>query len=105
MTLSATFRHPSVFAKSAVTVDRISGGRAEAGLGAGWWDREHDAYGFDLPELGPRMDAFEEQLEIVSRQWGEGAFSFDGEHFQIEGLDAQPKPVQRAAAVDRRRRG
>lgn len=94
MVSPATFRHPSVFAKSAVTVDRISGGRAEAGLGAGWWDREHDAYGFDLPELGPRMDAFEEQLEIVSRQWQEGAFSFDGEHFQIEGLDAQPKPVQ-----------
>jgi len=58
MVSPATFRHPSVFAKSAVTVDRISGGRAEAGLGAGWWEREHDAYGFDLPELGPRMDAF-----------------------------------------------
>ncbi|MBS1882883.1 MAG: TIGR03560 family F420-dependent LLM class oxidoreductase [Actinobacteria bacterium] len=94
MVSPATFRHPSVFAKSAVSVDQISGGRVEAGLGAGWWQREHDAYGFDLPELGARMDAFEEQLEIVTRQWQEGAFSFAGEHFRIDDLDAQPKPVQ-----------
>ncbi len=83
MVSPATFRHPSVFAKSAVTVDQISGGRVEPGLGAGWWDREHEAYGFDLPELGPRMDAFEEQLEIVTRQWEDGSFSFDGEHYKI----------------------
>jgi F420-dependent oxidoreductase-like protein len=95
MVSPATFRHPSVFAKSAVTVDQISGGRCEPGLGAGWWDREHEAYGFDLPELGPRMDAFEEQLEIASRQWADGPFDFAGEHFKIVGLDAQPKPVQR----------
>ena len=54
MVSPATFRHPSVFAKSIVTIDQISGGRVEPGLGAGWWDREHEAYGFDLPELGPR---------------------------------------------------
>jgi F420-dependent oxidoreductase-like protein len=95
MVSPATFRHPSVFAKSVVTVDQISGGRVEAGLGAGWWDREHEAYGFDLPELGPRMDAFEEQLEIVTGQFEDGAFSFSGEHFTVEGLDARPKPVQR----------
>ncbi len=94
MVSPATFRHPSVFAKNVVTVDQISGGRAIAGLGAGWWDLEHDAYGFDLKELGPRMDAFEEQLEVVTRSWGEGAFSFSGEHFSVELLDAQPKPVQ-----------
>jgi alkanesulfonate monooxygenase SsuD/methylene tetrahydromethanopterin reductase-like flavin-dependent oxidoreductase (luciferase family) len=95
MVSPATFRHPSVFAKLAVTVDQISGGRCEPGLGAGWWDREHEAYGFDLPELGPRMEAFEEQLEIATRSWDEGAFSFSGEHFQVELLDARPKPVQR----------
>jgi F420-dependent oxidoreductase-like protein len=95
MVSPATFRHPSVFAKSVTTVDQISGGRVEAGFGAGWWDREHEAYGFDLPKIGPRMDAFEEQIEIASRQWEDGAFSFDGEHFQIKDLDAQPKPVQR----------
>ena len=95
MVSPATFRHPSVFAKSIVTLDQISGGRVEPGLGAGWWDREHEAYGFDLPELGPRMDAFEEQLEVITKQWGDGPFSFDGEHFKIVDLDALPKPVQR----------
>jgi alkanesulfonate monooxygenase SsuD/methylene tetrahydromethanopterin reductase-like flavin-dependent oxidoreductase (luciferase family) len=95
MVSPATFRHPSVFAKNVATVDQISGGRAVAGLGAGWWDREHGAYGFELPELGPRMDAFEEQLEIATRSWEDGAFSFGGEHFSVEGLDARPKPVQR----------
>jgi F420-dependent oxidoreductase-like protein len=95
MVSPATFRHPSVFAKSVATVDQISGGRVEPGLGAGWWDREHEAYGFDLPALGPRMDAFEEQLQIATRQWEDGAFSFDGEHFKIVDLDALPKPVQR----------
>ncbi|OJU82733.1 MAG: hypothetical protein BGO11_13055 [Solirubrobacterales bacterium 70-9] len=95
MVSPATFRHPSVFAKSIATIDQISGGRVEPGLGAGWWDREHEAYGFDLPALGPRMDAFEEQLEIATRQWADGAFSFDGEHFKIVDLDARPKPVQR----------
>jgi alkanesulfonate monooxygenase SsuD/methylene tetrahydromethanopterin reductase-like flavin-dependent oxidoreductase (luciferase family) len=95
MVSPATFRNPSVFAKSFVTIDQVSGGRAEPGLGAGWWDREHEAYGFDLPALGPRMDAFEEQLEIIERQWGEEPFSFDGEHFRIIDLDARPKPVQR----------
>jgi F420-dependent oxidoreductase-like protein len=95
MVSPATFRHPSVFAKLAATVDQISGGRVSPGLGAGWWDREHEAYGFDLPELGPRMEAFEEQLEIATRSWADGAFSFSGEHFRVELLDAQPKPVQR----------
>jgi alkanesulfonate monooxygenase SsuD/methylene tetrahydromethanopterin reductase-like flavin-dependent oxidoreductase (luciferase family) len=95
MVSPATFRHPSVFAKLAATVDQISDGRCVAGLGAGWWDREHEAYGFDLPELGPRMTAFEEQLEIATRSWADGAFSFSGEHFSVVDLDARPKPVQR----------
>jgi F420-dependent oxidoreductase-like protein len=94
MVSPATFRHPSVFAKSIATIDQISGGRVEPGLGAGWWDREHEAFGFDLPEMGPRMDAFEEQLEVISKQWAEGAFSFDGEHFKVVDLDALPKPLQ-----------
>ena len=95
MVSPATFRHPSVFAKLAATVDQISGGRVSPGLGAGWWDREHEAYGFDLPELGPRMEAFEEQLEVATRSWADGAFSFSGEHFTVVDLDARPKPLQR----------
>ena len=91
----ATFRHPSLLAKSAVTVDHISGGRAEVGLGAGWYDAEHSAYGFPFPSTGTRMQMLAEQLEVVHRQWSEGSFSFDGQHYRVQDLDGQPKPVQR----------
>jgi F420-dependent oxidoreductase-like protein len=90
----ATFRHPSVLAKLAVTGDRISGGRVELGIGAGWLEAEHRAYGFPFPPLGVRMDRLAEQLSIIRGAWGPGPFSFDGEHWRIEALDARPKPVQ-----------
>jgi F420-dependent oxidoreductase-like protein len=94
MVSPATFRHPSVTAKSVVTVDHISGGRAELGLGAGWHEMEHRAYGFPFPDVTSRMQMLAEQLEIVRRQWGSEAFDFAGEHFRLEALDARPKPVQ-----------
>jgi F420-dependent oxidoreductase-like protein len=90
----ATFRHPAVLAKMAVTADHISGGRVELGIGAGWWEREHEAYGFDLPEVGPRMDALEEQMEVIRRHWEEGPFNYEGRHYRAENLDALPKPMQ-----------
>src|SRR5689334_17585970 len=68
MVSPATFRHPSVLANAALTVDHISGGRAELGLGAGWYELEHQAFGFAFPPLGERMEMLEEQLEIVHRQ-------------------------------------
>ncbi len=95
MVSPATFRHPAVLAKLAVTADHVSGGRVEVGIGAGWWEREHELYGFDLPPIGPRMDALEEQMAIIRGHWGEGPFSFEGEHYRAEDLDALPKPVQR----------
>jgi alkanesulfonate monooxygenase SsuD/methylene tetrahydromethanopterin reductase-like flavin-dependent oxidoreductase (luciferase family) len=88
----ATFRHPSVLAKSAVTADQISGGRIEVGIGAGWLDDEHARYGFRFPPTGVRMGMLEEQIEIVRRQWTESDVSFDGEHYRLEGLNALPKP-------------
>ena len=94
MVSPTTFRHPAVLAKSVVTADHISGGRVELGIGAGWWEREHEAYGIPLPEIGPRLDALEEQLQLIPRHWAPGPFSFDGEHYAAEGLDALPKPVQ-----------
>jgi F420-dependent oxidoreductase-like protein len=94
MVSPATFRHPAVLAKSVVTVDHISGGRAELGIGAGWWEREHEAYGIPLPEIAPRMDLLEEQMELIRRHWEEGPFSFDGRHYSAKDLDALPKPVQ-----------
>jgi F420-dependent oxidoreductase-like protein len=90
----ATFRHPAVLAKSVVTADHVSGGRVELGIGAGWWEREHEAYGIDLPPVGPRMDALEEQLELITRYWGDGPFNYEGRHYRAENLDALPKPVQ-----------
>ena len=91
----ATFRHPSVLAKAAATVDHVSGGRVELGVVAGWLEAEHRAYGFAFPDLRTRMDVMAEQLEIVARSWQEERFSFGGEHYRIEYLNALPKPVQR----------
>jgi alkanesulfonate monooxygenase SsuD/methylene tetrahydromethanopterin reductase-like flavin-dependent oxidoreductase (luciferase family) len=92
----ATFRHPSQLAKVVMTVDHVSGGgRVELGLGTGWNEAEHEAYGFPFPPMGERMDRFAEQLELIPRQWGEGPVSFDGGHYRTVELDALPKPVQR----------
>jgi F420-dependent oxidoreductase-like protein len=91
----ATFRHPSTLAKLVATADQISGGRIELGLGAGWNEREHAAYGFPLPDRRTRMDILEEQLQIVLGSWSDGQFSFEGGHYQLRDLDARPKPVQR----------
>ena len=94
MVSPATFRHPAVLAKAVVTADHVSGGRIECGIGAGWWEREHELYGFDLPPVGPRIDALEEQMQIVRGHWGPGPFSFEGRYFRAQELDALPKPVQ-----------
>ena len=91
----ATFRHPSVLAKTAATVDHVSGGRAELGIGAGWLEAEHRAYGFPFAPMRARMDVMAEQLEIVVRSFDDEPFSFNGEHYEIEDLDARPKSLQR----------
>jgi F420-dependent oxidoreductase-like protein len=89
-----TFRHPSVLAKSVATIDHVSGGRVELGLGAGWNAAEHAAYGFEFPQLGTRMELLEEQTEIVHRQWTEDSVTFDGRHYRLEECPALPKPLQ-----------
>ena len=91
----ATFRPPAVLAKNVVTVDHISGGRVELGLGAGWHEGEHRAHGFEFPATPVRMERLAEQLEIVTRSWSEDSFSFQGRHYQVQDLRALPKPVQR----------
>jgi F420-dependent oxidoreductase-like protein len=91
----ATFRHPSVLAKMVATVDHVSGGRAELGLGAGWHEGEHRAYGFEFPPTPIRMERLAEQLEIVTRSWTEDDVEFQGRHYQVQDLRALPKPVQR----------
>lgn len=94
MVSPASFRHPSILAKLVATADRISGGRIEPGIGAGWHQAEHAAFGFPFLPTGERMKVLEEQLEIVTGLWSEGEFEFHGEHYDLAPVDAQPKPVQ-----------
>ena len=94
MVSPATFRHPSVLAKSAVTVDHVSGGRVELGMGAGWNEREHVIYGFRFATARERVARFAEQLEIVHRQWTEEDFDFAGAYYRLDGSRAWLKPLQ-----------
>src|SRR3954453_387592 len=87
----APFRHPSELAKVVATADHVSGGRVELGLGAGWHEPEHRAYGFDFRPAGERMDRLAEQLEIVHGSWTMAPFSFSGAHYSLSELDAQPR--------------
>jgi len=91
----ATFRLPSLLANVAATADHVSGGRIELGLGAGWMEREHRAFGFPFPETPVRMAMFAEQLEIVHRLWTEALVDFHGEHYTLDDAPGLPKPVQR----------
>lgn len=97
MMTSATFRHPGPLAISVAGVDQMSGGRVELGLGAGWFEAEHTAYGIPFPDTGERFDRFEEQLAIVTGLWatplGE-RFDFTGRHYRLAGSPALPRPVQ-----------
>ncbi len=90
----ASFRHPSILAKCVVTADHVSGGRVELGMGAGWSEVEHLAYGFPFHDTSTRMEILSEQIEIVHRQWTEEEFSFEGRHYALSRLRALPKPVQ-----------
>ena len=90
-----SFRHPSVLAKLVTTADHTSRGRAELGLGSGWWESEHDRYGFPFLPLRERFDVLEEQIEIIVRQWRDETFSFDGAHYRVDQLDARPKTLAR----------
>ncbi|MCX6511321.1 MAG: LLM class F420-dependent oxidoreductase [Actinobacteria bacterium] len=94
---SATFRLPGQLAVAVAQIDDMSDGRIELGLGAGWFDAEHTAYGIPFPTLGQRFDILEEQLEIITGMWNtplDSQYSFEGQHHTIVGSPAIPKPVQ-----------
>jgi F420-dependent oxidoreductase-like protein len=95
MVSPATFRHPSVLARMAATVDHVSGGRVELGMGAGWYQREHLENGIPYLDARSRFDLFAEQVEIVVRSWTEEAFDHDGPQYTLRDQTALPKPVQR----------
>src|SRR6202050_4596518 len=95
---AATFRLPGPLAITVAQVDQMSGGRDEVGLGAGWFEPEHTAYGIPFPPLGERFDILEEQLAVITGLWGtpEGeTFSFDGAHYRLTDSPALPKPAPR----------
>jgi F420-dependent oxidoreductase-like protein len=97
MVTSATFRHPGVLAISVAQVDEMSGGRVDLGLGAGWFEAEHEAYAIPFPPLGERFDRLEEQLDILTGLWstpvGE-TYDYSGKHYSITESPALPKPIQ-----------
>ncbi|MGW5260723.1 LLM class F420-dependent oxidoreductase [Microbispora sp. NPDC004025] len=93
---AATFRLPGPLAISVAQVDQMSGGRVELGLGTGWFEEEHTAYGIPFPSLGERFERLEEQLEIVTGLWAAAKpFSFEGAHYRLADSPALPKPAQR----------
>jgi F420-dependent oxidoreductase-like protein len=94
MVSPATFRHPSVLARQAVTVDHVSAGRIEVGMGAGWYEREHRENGFDFSDGRTRFARLAEQVEVVVRSWTEDDWSFAGEHYHLAGQTALPRPLQ-----------
>jgi F420-dependent oxidoreductase-like protein len=91
----AGFRHPSLLAKVVASADQISSGRIELGLGAGWNDVEHKAFGFPFPPTPQRLEVFAEQLEVIAGLWTEEGFAFEGEHYTVNPPTARPRPVQR----------
>jgi len=93
-----TFRQPGPLAVAVAQVDQMSGGRVELGLGAGWFDTEHEAYGIPFPPMGERFAMLEEQLAVITGLWGTPTgerFSYSGKHYTVTDSPALPKPAQR----------
>ncbi len=89
-----TYRNPAFLLKQAVTVDHISGGRVDFGVGAGWTEREHEAYGWEYPSARERVDRFAEALEIWELLQREERTTYEGKHYQILDAPFEPKPLQ-----------
>ena len=89
-----THRHPSVVAKMAASIDRLSGGRLELGLGAAWSQRGHDAFGIPFPPLKVRFEMLEETIQVIQALWTQDNVSFNGKHYRLENVISNPKPLQ-----------
>jgi F420-dependent oxidoreductase-like protein len=95
MVTGNTYRHPAILANIAATVDVISGGRLDFGIGAGWNETEHSAYGIELYKPGERIRRLGEACEVIKRMWTETAPSFEGQYYQIKDAYCEPKPIQK----------
>ena len=89
-----SYREPTYLAKVAATVDAISGGRVEMGIGAGWYEHEWRAYGYGFPRAGERLARLREGVEIFRQMWTTGSATLDGEHYQVDGALCHPRPLQ-----------
>jgi F420-dependent oxidoreductase-like protein len=90
----APYRNPGLLAKITSTIDVISGGRLDWGVGAGWYENEFTGYGFGFPEAKTRIGLLRETVEIVKSMWTDAETTYDGRHFQLKGAQCDPKPVQ-----------
>ncbi|MCF4122731.1 LLM class F420-dependent oxidoreductase [Antribacter sp. KLBMP9083] len=88
------YREPTYLAKVASTVDIISGGRVEMGIGAGWYEHEWRAYGYGFPTAGERLRALDEGVQIMAQMWREGSATLDGKRYQVDGARCYPQPLQ-----------
>jgi F420-dependent oxidoreductase-like protein len=88
------YRHPMYLAKVAATVDAVSGGRVEMGIGAGWYEHEWNAYGYGFPNAGDRIAMLAEGVEIMRQAWADGVATYAGEHYQVDGAICRPTPLQ-----------
>jgi F420-dependent oxidoreductase-like protein len=91
---SNTFRHPALLAKQAITVDHMSQGRLDVGLGAGWFVAEHDAYGIEFPRPGERVSQFREAVEVIDRLLRQDRSSYAGRYYRLQDAVCLPRPVQ-----------
>lgn len=89
-----TYRHPVLLAKQAVTLDHITGGRVDLGIGAGWYEAEHHKFGWEFPAPGARVDMLDEALTVIRSLLAERRTTFRGEHYRLDDAPFQPKPVQ-----------
>ena len=94
MVLCNSFRHPPLLAKMGATLDVISNGRLDLALGAGWFEHEYNAYGYDFRDTGTRIERLSEAVQIIKAMWTEEKPSFSGKHYSIEEAFCNPKPVQ-----------
>lgn len=89
-----SYRQPSFLAKAAASIDVISGGRLEMGIGAGWYQAEYEGYGYEFAKDSVRLGQLEEGVQIMKRMWTEDVVHFEGRHYKLEGAICRPKPLQ-----------
>ncbi|MGO2932579.1 LLM class F420-dependent oxidoreductase [Microbacterium sp.] len=89
-----SYRNPAYLAKVAATVDIVSGGRTEMGIGGGWYEHEWRAYGYGFPSAGDRLRRLDEGVQIMSQAWTTGSATLDGKFYQVDGAIVQPQPLQ-----------